>query len=99
MTGGRGVCPCLYGPLSITRFNFPPSPFDLPHDLHMILDFNVVFSRVLRDSTPRFVGTLVCLSVGSSVFTFSASMGFLALQLLPKCSTDFNYGPCPPAHD
>ena len=68
MTGGRGVCPCLYGPLSITRFNLPPSPFDLPHDLHMILDFNVVFSRVLRDPTPRFVGTWsVCPSVRRSV--------------------------------
>ena len=26
-------------------------------------------------------------------------MGFLALLLLPKCSTDLNYGPCPPARD
>ena len=26
-------------------------------------------------------------------------MGVLALLLLPKCSTDLNYGPCPPARD
>ena len=26
-------------------------------------------------------------------------MGFLALLLLPKCSADLNYGPCPPARD
>ena len=26
-------------------------------------------------------------------------MGFLALLLLPKCSTDLNYGLCPPARD
>ena len=26
-------------------------------------------------------------------------MGFLALLLMPKCSTDLNYGPCPPARD
>ena len=38
-------------------------------------------------------------SVGPSHFTFSASMGFLAFLLLPKCSTDLNYGPCPPARD
>ena len=26
-------------------------------------------------------------------------MGFLALLLLPKCSTDLNHGPYPPARD
>ena len=26
-------------------------------------------------------------------------MGFLAIPLLPKCSTDLKYGPCPPARD
>ena len=65
------------------------------------------FSPVLRDSTPRFVRPSVRRSVrrsvgpsvGPSHFTFSALMGFLALLLLPKCSTDLNYGPCPPARD
>ena len=38
-------------------------------------------------------------SVGPSHFTFSALMGFFALLLLPKCSIDLNYGPCPPARD
>ena len=42
---------------------------------------------------------LVRPSVRPSHFTFSALMGFLALLLLPKCSTDLNYGPCPPARD
>ena len=55
----------------------------------------IVFCRVLRDSTPRFVGP----SVGPSHFTFLALLGVLALLLLPKCSTDLNYGPCPPARD
>ena len=49
----------------------------------------------------------VLLSVGPSVhpwvrashLTFLASMGFLALLLLPKCSTDLKYGPCPPECD
>ena len=65
------------------------------------------FSRVLRDSTPRFVGPSVRRSVRPSVrrsvhpshFTFLALMGFLALLLLPKCFTDRNYGPCRPARD
>ena len=38
-------------------------------------------------------------SVGPSHFTFSAFMGFLAIPLLPKYSTDLKYGPCPPARD
>ena len=58
-----------------------------------------VSSRVLRDSTPSFVGLSVRPSVRPSNFTFSALMGFLALLLLPKCSADLNYGPCPPARD
>ena len=66
-------------------------------------------SRATRLYTPlcrsvrRSVGPSVRLSVGPSVgpshFTFSALMGVLALLLLPKCSTDLNYGPCPPARD
>ena len=62
-----------------------------------------IFSRVLCDSTPHFVGLSIFLSVrrsvGPSHFTFSALMGVLALLLLPKCSTDLNHGPCPPARD
>ena len=56
---------------------------------------------MLRDFTPRFVGPSIGPSVHLSVChtTFSALMGFLALLLLPKCSADPNYGPCPPARD
>ena len=46
-------------------------------------------------STPRSVSPSFCLSH----FYFAALMGVLALLLLPKCSTDLNYGPCPPARD
>ena len=49
-------------------------------------DEDCLFSRVLRDSTPRFVGPSVGLSVGPSVrpsvgpshFTFLGFLGFLA---------------------
>ena len=61
--------------------------------------FFLFFSRVLRDSTPRFVGPSVSPSVHPSHFTFSAFFSFLALLLLPKCSGDLKYGPCPPARD
>ena len=56
---------------------------------------------MLHDSTPRFVGPSVGPSIGPSVrhTTFSAFMGFLAIPLLPKYSTDLKYGPCPPARD
>ena len=51
--------------------------------------------------------TPLCWSIGPSVgpsvcpshFTFLALMGVLAFLLLPKCSTDLNYGPCPPARN
>ena len=64
------------------------------------LFFFFLFSCVLRDSKPRFVDPSVRLSVRQSVrpsvhmlvrpshFTFSAFMGYLAVMLLPKCSTD-----------
>merc|ERR1712074_99662 len=39
------------------------------------------------------------MGVGLSHLTFSTLMGFLAIPLLPKCSTDLEYGPCPPARD
>ena len=49
------------------------------------------------------VGPSVCPSSGLSVrpshFTFLTLMGVLALLLLPKCFTDLNYGPSPPARD
>ena len=48
-----------------------------------------VFSRVLRDSTPRF----------ASRFTFFCDFYFLTSLLLPKWSSDLKYGPCPPAPD
>ena len=73
-----------------------------------------IFSRVLRDSTPRFVGPSVRWSVRPSVrrsvgpsvgpsvrhtLLFFGFLRFLALLLLPKWSGDLNYGPCPPARD
>ena len=59
-----------------------------------------VFSRVLRDSTPRFVRRSVGRLVGRSVgphFTFFICFTFLTSPLLPKWSSDLKYGPCPPA--
>ena len=55
----------------------------------------MVFSCVLRDSTPRFVGPLVRWSVRHTLlFLWS-----LASLLLPKRSSDLKYGPCPSARD
>ena len=60
----------------------------------------MIFSRVLRDSTPRFVGRSVGLSVGWSVtFYFFYEFYFWTSPLLPKWSGDLKYGPCPPARD
>ena len=61
--------------------------------------FIIVFSRVLRDSTPRFVRPSVGWSVGRFVgphFTFFIRFTFLTSPLLPKWSSDLKYGPCPP---
>ena len=65
------------------------------HPLYIEMDGTSMasFSRVLRDSTPSFVH----LSVGLSHFTFLMFLRFLASLLLPKCSSDPKYGPCPPA--
>ena len=53
----------------------------------------VVFSRVRATLQP-------VLSVGRSVtFYFFYDFISLALQLLPKWSSDLKYGPCPPARD
>ena len=57
------------------------------------LSVYVIFSRVLRDSTPRFVGP----SVRPSLFTFF--LRSLVSLLLPKWSNDLKYGPCPTARD
>ena len=54
------------------------------------------FSRVLRDSTPRFVRR----SVGRSVtLYFSYDFYSWTLPLLPKWCSDLKHGPCPPARD
>ena len=60
-----------------------------------LTNLRIVFSRVLRDSTPRFVGP----SVRPPHFTFFGFLLFLASLLLLKWSDDLNYGPCPPARD
>ena len=64
----------------------------------------IFFSRVLRKSTPRFVGWSVCQSVGRSVgwsvtFYFFYEFYFRTSLLLLKWSGDLKYGPCPPARD
>ena len=54
--------------------------------------FVMVFSRVLRDSTPRFV----CPTVGRSVtLYFFYDFYFFTSLLLPKWSSDLKYGPVP----
>ena len=58
--------------------------------------FTGIFSRVLRDSTPRFVRRLVGWFV---TFYFFYDFYFLTSLLLPKWSGDLKYGPCPPARD
>ena len=84
-------------PLLVLSLRFlpgtPPPPFLVAcyATLHPALS--------VRPSVRRSVRPLVRPSVGPSHFTFSASMGFLAIPLLPKCSTDLKYGPCPPARD
>ena len=60
----------------------------ISHKLHERLFPSVrwsIFSRVLRDSTPRFVGPLVRWSVGPSVHhTFCGFLHYMASLLLPK---------------
>ena len=63
-----------------------------------------VSSRVLRDSTPRFVCPLVRRSVRPTVrpsvtLNFFCFLRSLASLLLPKWSSDLKYGPCPAARD
>ena len=60
---------------------------------------SIVFSRVLRDSTPRSVRPSVCRLVGP-LFTFLAFLSFLSSLLLPKYLSDlFYHCPCSPARD
>ena len=66
------------------------------------VDKTIVFSRVLCDSTPRFVRRLVGWSVGWSVghtLLFFYVFYSLTILLLPKYSGELKYGPCPPARD
>ena len=51
-----------------------------------------LFSRVPRDSTPRFVRPSVTLY-------FFYDFIFLTTLLLPKWSGDLEYGPCPPLRE
>ena len=80
------------------RCRFPPT---LVRILDFLSSLRYLFSRVLLDSTPCFVGPSVGPSVRRAVrhFTFSGFLRFLASLLLPKWSGDLNYGPCPPARD
>ena len=59
----------------------------------------LLFSRVLRKSTPRFVhwSIRVCKSV-VHILLFYESCNMTSLPL-PKWPRGLKYGPCPPAHD
>ena len=66
--------------------------------IFLVNDFRLIwlFSRLLRDSTPRFVGQ----SVGRLVtLYFFYDFYFWTSLLLPKWSCDLKYGPCLPARD
>ena len=56
---------------------------------------SLFLSRVLRDTTPRFVRR----SVGWSHVTFFYDFYLWTSLLLPKWSSDLKYGPCSPARD
>ena len=59
----------------------------------------IVFCRVLRDSTPRYVGPSFGWSVGP-LFTFSAFLSSLSIRLLPRCPSDLlQHYSCPPTRD
>ena len=60
------------------------------------------FSRVLRDSTSRYVGWLVSRSVCWSVplLLFLVFLSFLSIVLPPRCPSDLlQHCSCPPARD
>ena len=56
----------------------------------------LIFSRVLRDSSPRFVRWSVDSLV--TLYFFYVFYSFTIL-LLPKCPGDLKYDPYPPARD
>ena len=59
-----------------------------------------IFSHMQRDSTPALsVGRSVGWLVGRSHFTFEYVFCSLTILLLPKCSGELKYGPCPPARN
>ena len=66
---------------------------------HFLFHCSDIFSSVLRNFTPCFVGLLVRPSIHLSHFTFFGFLWSLALLLLPKWSSDLKYGPCPPARN
>ena len=64
----------------------------------------LLFSCVLRDSTPRYVGLLVGRLVSWSVSWCVGSLfyflAFLSIRLLPRCPIDIlQHCSCPPARD
>ena len=88
--------------LSINQFIYLWNSFLMP-DFDSTSYKMLVVSRVLRDSTSRYVGRSVGRSVGRLVgplFTFSAFLSFLSIRLLPRCPSDFlQHCSCPPARD
>ena len=67
--------------------------YEMEEEEKKVTVHETVFSRVLRDSTPRFVGPSVRHT------SFSGFLRFMASPLMPKWSSDLKYGPCPPARD
>ena len=55
-----------------------------------------IFSRALRNATPRFVGPSVPPSI---TLYFFGVLWSLASQHLPKLSSDLKNGPCPPVRN
>ena len=78
--------------------------FSLPLNLQLCAIFAHFFFLVVINFLVACYATLhPALSVGPSVRHTLLSRRlwffFFALQLLPKCSTDLKYGPCPPTRD
>ena len=77
---------------------------ETPCSIQTFFPFNAhlsspIFCRVLRNSTLRFVGLLVCWSVRLAHFTFLGYSRSLVSLLLPKWLSDLKYCSCPPACD
>ena len=80
------------------------SNLKLSHELCFFLVFPQFLLGCYATLHPTFsvrqsIHLSVCLSIHPSYFTFLPLMGVLAILLLPKCSTNLSYGPCPPTRN